>query len=158
MAGHDRGARCAYRPALDHRDRVGRLAVLDIVPTADALDAVDAPGARQLWRWFLMAQPYPVAERMIAGDPETFLFGAHARLFAPEALAAYRAAATDPAVVHAMCEARPARSVLQRHRSAKSQHGIVPGHETFRRHSRHLPESIAILGGRGGRNQSLRML
>ncbi|MFD7495184.1 alpha/beta fold hydrolase [Streptomyces sp. NPDC059832] len=104
VAGHDRGARCAYRLALDHPDRVGRLAVLDIVPTADALDAVDAPGARQLWRWFLMAQPYPVAERMIAGDPETFLFGAHARLFAPEALAAYRAAATDPAVLHAMCE------------------------------------------------------
>lgn len=104
VAGHDRGARCAYRLALDHPARVTRLAVLDIVPTADALDAVDARGARQLWRWFLMAQPHPVAERLIAGDPETFLFGAHAGLFAPEALAAYRKAADDPAVVHAMCE------------------------------------------------------
>ncbi|MFB6813890.1 alpha/beta fold hydrolase [Streptomyces sp. NPDC056347] len=104
VAGHDRGGRCAYRLALDHPDRVDRLAVLDIVPTADALDAVDARAARQLWRWFLLAQPYPVAERMIAADPETFLFGAHSRLFAPEALAAYRAAAADPAVVHAMCE------------------------------------------------------
>ncbi|MFJ6015898.1 alpha/beta fold hydrolase [Streptomyces sp. NPDC092952] len=104
VAGHDRGGRCAYRLALDHPERVDRLAVLDIVPTADALDAVDAPAARQLWRWFLLAQPYPVPERLVAADPETLLFGAHAGLFAPEALAAYRAAAADPAVIHAMCE------------------------------------------------------
>lgn len=31
--GHDRGGRVAYRMALDHPDRVERLAVLDIVPT-----------------------------------------------------------------------------------------------------------------------------
>lgn len=104
VAGHDRGGRCAYRLALDHPERVRRLAVLDIVPTADALDAVDAQTARQLWRWFLLAQPYPTAERLIEGDREAFLFGAHAGLFAPEALAAYRAAADGPAVVHAMCQ------------------------------------------------------
>src|SRR3954463_11811295 len=32
IAGHDRGGRVAYRAALDHPDRVERLAVLDIVP------------------------------------------------------------------------------------------------------------------------------
>jgi haloacetate dehalogenase len=31
--GHDRGGRVGYRMALDHADRVERLAVLDIVPT-----------------------------------------------------------------------------------------------------------------------------
>jgi haloacetate dehalogenase len=31
VAGHDRGARVAYRMALDHPDRVDRLAVLDIL-------------------------------------------------------------------------------------------------------------------------------
>ena len=36
IAGHDRGGRCAYRLALDHPDRVQKLAVLDIVPTGDA--------------------------------------------------------------------------------------------------------------------------
>lgn len=36
VAGHDRGGRCAYRMALDHPERVRRLAVLDIVPTGEA--------------------------------------------------------------------------------------------------------------------------
>ena len=36
VAGHDRGARVAYRLALDHPQRVERLAVLDIIPTAEA--------------------------------------------------------------------------------------------------------------------------
>src|SRR5204863_8401086 len=35
VAWHDRGARVAYRLALDHPRQVQRLAVLDIVPTAD---------------------------------------------------------------------------------------------------------------------------
>jgi haloacetate dehalogenase len=33
VAGHDRGGRVGHRMALDHRDRVEKLAVLDIVPT-----------------------------------------------------------------------------------------------------------------------------
>ncbi|TGV46082.1 alpha/beta fold hydrolase, partial [bacterium M00.F.Ca.ET.141.01.1.1] len=42
VAGHDRGGRVAYRLALDHSDRVDKLAVLDIIPTADAWDLADA--------------------------------------------------------------------------------------------------------------------
>lgn len=38
VAGHDCGARVAYRMAMDHPRRVDRLAVLDIVPTAVAWD------------------------------------------------------------------------------------------------------------------------
>src|SRR6185369_8204310 len=37
VTGHDRGARCAYRLTLDHPDRVRKLAVLDIIPTGEAL-------------------------------------------------------------------------------------------------------------------------
>jgi haloacetate dehalogenase len=33
VCGHDRGGRVAYRMALDHPERVAKLAVLDIVPT-----------------------------------------------------------------------------------------------------------------------------
>ena len=33
LAGHDRGARVAYRLCLDHPDHVERVAVLDVVPT-----------------------------------------------------------------------------------------------------------------------------
>ena len=35
VVGHDRGGRVAYRMALDHPDRVEKLAVLDIVPTGE---------------------------------------------------------------------------------------------------------------------------
>ena len=35
VAGHDRGGRVAYRLALDHPDRVTKIAMLDIVPTAE---------------------------------------------------------------------------------------------------------------------------
>src|SRR5262249_24806729 len=37
LAGHDRGGRVAYRLALDHPERVERLAVLDILTTPHAL-------------------------------------------------------------------------------------------------------------------------
>src|SRR5918912_642565 len=35
VAGHDRGGRVAYRLALDHPERVLKLAVLDIIPTGE---------------------------------------------------------------------------------------------------------------------------
>src|SRR5919108_2539414 len=41
VVGHDRGGRVAYRLALDHSERVDRLAVLDVIPTGEALDRAD---------------------------------------------------------------------------------------------------------------------
>src|SRR5256885_9041636 len=41
VAGHDRGGRVGYRMALAHPDPVHRLAVLDIVPTAQGWRASD---------------------------------------------------------------------------------------------------------------------
>ncbi|MBB5577939.1 MULTISPECIES: alpha/beta fold hydrolase [Rhizobium] len=38
IAGHDRGERVAYRVALDHPAAIRKLAVLDIVPTANVWD------------------------------------------------------------------------------------------------------------------------
>ncbi|TIV07217.1 MAG: alpha/beta hydrolase, partial [Mesorhizobium sp.] len=55
VAGHDRGGRVAYRLALDHPDRVEKLAVLDIIPTADAWDRADARLALGYWPWSLLA-------------------------------------------------------------------------------------------------------
>ncbi|MFC7327012.1 alpha/beta fold hydrolase [Marinactinospora rubrisoli] len=114
VAGHDRGGRCAYRMALDHPERVRALAVLDIVPTLDAYERVDADLAHGLWRWFLMAQRHPIPERIIAADPETFFFGTGAEVFAPEALAAYRSAVARPGAVQAMCEDYRAASTIDR--------------------------------------------
>src|SRR5919202_1931648 len=41
VAGHDRGGRVAYRLALDHPERVSKLAVLDIIPTGEAFRRPD---------------------------------------------------------------------------------------------------------------------
>src|ERR1041385_203114 len=49
VAGHDRGGRVAYRLALDHPERVERLAVLDVVPTIDAWEWADARLAIAFW-------------------------------------------------------------------------------------------------------------
>src|SRR5574338_125835 len=52
--GHDRGARCAYRMALDHPDRITKLAVLDIVPTGDAFSKANMSFAINFWVWFFL--------------------------------------------------------------------------------------------------------
>jgi haloacetate dehalogenase len=73
LAGHDRGGRVAYRLALDHPERVSRLAVLDIVPTLEMAETVDLGLAIGTYHWFFLAQPAPLPERLIAGDPDFYL-------------------------------------------------------------------------------------
>ncbi len=51
LVGHDRGARVAYRAALDHPEIVERLCVLDIVPTSDMYARMDAEMALRIWNW-----------------------------------------------------------------------------------------------------------
>ena len=104
VAGHDRGARCAYRLALDHPDRVERVAVLDVIPTADMYRRTDMRMALGAWHWFFLPQPYDLPERLLAADPEGFYFGSRRDLFAPEALAEYERCLRDPRVIHAICE------------------------------------------------------
>jgi haloacetate dehalogenase len=70
VVGHDRGARVAYRMALDHPERVERLCVLNVVPTAEQFDRLDADSALEYWPFLLLAQPEPFAERLIAADAE----------------------------------------------------------------------------------------
>lgn len=111
VAGHDRGARLAYRFALDHPGRLAGLAVLDVIPTADFWDAWTADLAMAAYHWTFLAQPAPLPERMIAADPAGYVdhtlrsWTGCGTLdpFAPEALAAYRAQMADPARAAAMC-------------------------------------------------------
>jgi haloacetate dehalogenase len=111
VAGHDRGGRCAYRLALDHPDRITKLAVLDILPTYEHYRRVEQVFAHRYWHWFFLSQPFPVPETIIAGNPEFYFFrrewADHDRrppFVTEEALADYLAAAADPATVHATCE------------------------------------------------------
>jgi haloacetate dehalogenase len=73
VIGHDRGARVAYRMALDHPERVERLAVLNIVPTVDQFERVTAENAIGYWPFFLLAQPAPFPERLIAAAPDHYV-------------------------------------------------------------------------------------
>jgi haloacetate dehalogenase len=104
VCGHDRGARVGYRLALDHPERVTRLAVLDIVPTGEALRRADREFGLGYWHWFFLAQPAPLPERMIAADPDAYYRHFDAPFFDREAVAAYRRAVDDEATIHAMCE------------------------------------------------------
>lgn len=113
VVGHDRGGRVAYRMALDHPDRVERLAVLDIVPTGEVWRRADRYFARGYWHWAFLALPAPLPERLIGGDPQAFFdlhvragigLGAEPGRYPPEILDAYRRLLDDPETVQAMCE------------------------------------------------------
>jgi haloacetate dehalogenase len=107
VAGHDRGARCAYRLALDHPERVTKLAVLDIIPTGEALRRITMEFALRYWHWFFLAQPGDLPERLIGANPDNYYFrdreDARTR-FGEEALAEYLRCVRNPATIHAMCE------------------------------------------------------
>jgi haloacetate dehalogenase len=100
VVGHDRGAYVAYRLALDHSAAVSRLAVLDAVPIAEALDRADARFAQRWWHWFFLGQTDKPAEDVIT--PSWYRLTADR--MGTEAYNDVLAAVSDPATVHAMCE------------------------------------------------------
>lgn len=122
VAGHDRGGRVAYRMALDHPDRVSALAVLDIVPTAEVWARADDTLALAYWHWGFLAQPHPLPERLIAGDPDAYFehhllrigLGTDAEHYPDEVMAAYRRQLDDPAAVNAICEDYRAGATIDR--------------------------------------------
>jgi haloacetate dehalogenase len=73
VVGHDRGARVAYRMALDHPNRVERLVVLNVIPTLDQFERMGAGPSLGYWPWFLLAQPAPFPERLLAAAREHVL-------------------------------------------------------------------------------------
>jgi haloacetate dehalogenase len=104
VAGHDRGARVAYRLALDHPERVERLAVLDVIPTGETWSRADHRFMLAWWHWAFLAQPAPFPETLIGADPDVYYFKGDRSRFHPDALADYLRCARDPAAIHAMCE------------------------------------------------------
>ncbi|MBO9379486.1 alpha/beta fold hydrolase [Sphingomonas histidinilytica] len=73
VGAHDRGARVAYRLALDYPEVVTRLASLDVVPTADVWNSMGAKQAVATWHWPFLAQPDGLPEKLIGADPEWFV-------------------------------------------------------------------------------------
>ena len=111
VLGHDRGARVAYRFALDHPKRLGKLGIIEIVPTADFWASWNADLAMAAYHWTFLAQPAPLPESMIGADPLAYVDWTLAQwtqskslnTFSPAALESYRKQAQDPARIHAMC-------------------------------------------------------
>jgi haloacetate dehalogenase len=111
LAGHDRGGRVAHRMARDHAERIERLAVLDISPTAIMYGRTDKAFATAYYHWFFLIQPYDLPERLIGADPAYYLrktlggFGSSGlTIFDPRAYAEYERCFRDPATIHATCE------------------------------------------------------
>jgi haloacetate dehalogenase len=106
VVGHDRGSYVAMRTAMDHADLVTRLAVLDSIPIAEALNRTDARFAAAWWHWFFFAQP-DKPERAILADPAAW-YGAgsadKAEAMGEENHADHLAAVQDPGTVRAMLE------------------------------------------------------
>ena len=52
VAAHDRGARVAHRLAIDHPERVEKLALLDIIPTIEHFERADGTFGLGYYHWF----------------------------------------------------------------------------------------------------------
>jgi haloacetate dehalogenase len=145
VAGHDRGGRVAYRLALDHPDRIARIAVLDVVPTGEVWDRADARFALAFWPWSLLAQPEPLPERLVAAAPDAIVddalggWGSPPAAFSPEVRAAYVDALRDPARVHAICEEYRAAATRDREHD-----------EADRRTGRRISCPVLVLWSRRG--------
>lgn len=122
IAGHDRGARVAYRLALDHPGAITALVAIDIIPTGEVWQRANASWAVKTFHWSFLAQPQPIPERLIGNDPvfwveQTLMTAAGTHdlsVFAPEALACYRVSLDSPARVHAVCEDYRAGATIDR--------------------------------------------
>jgi haloacetate dehalogenase len=124
VVGHDRGARVAYRLALDHPEGVTRVALLNVVPTVDQFERMGAGPSLGYWPWFLLAQPAPFPEEMFGAAPAALLDHVFAtwpsdpEAIAPEDRAAYLEALT-PSTIASMCADYRASFYLDReHESA----------------------------------------
>jgi haloacetate dehalogenase len=120
VAGHDRGARVACRLALDHPDRVERLAVLDIVPTEAVWERADDRFALGYWPWLMLAQAEPLPERLLTAAPDTVVdealdgWGSPPGTFPSDIRATYVEALRDPEHAHAICEEYRAAATIDR--------------------------------------------
>jgi len=109
LAGHDRGARVSHRLALDHPEKVVKLALIDIVPTHTALTELPLGWASESYHWFFLAQPYDYPERLICTDLEYYMRkkldkkGVGLSPFTEEAMAEYIRCCT-PEQIHGVCE------------------------------------------------------
>jgi haloacetate dehalogenase len=113
LVGHDRGGRVAYRLALDHPEKVQRLAVFDVIPISEGWARFDAQSAMNWWPWTLFMQKAPLPEKYLLGAPDAAFDSPLGQgSFGPEVKAEYLETYRDPERVHAICEEYRAAATL----------------------------------------------
>lgn len=110
VVGHDRGGRVGHRLARDHGERVHTFTALDISPTLKMFERTDLAFATAYYHWFLMLQPAPLPEKMLAGQVPFNILGRVGRAepdlsaFSKAALREYVRCYADPKAIHGSCE------------------------------------------------------
>jgi haloacetate dehalogenase len=113
VVGHDRGGRVAYRLALDHPEKVQRLAVFDVIPISEGWARFDAKSAMNWWPYSLLMQKAPLPEKYLRGAPDAAFDNPLGQgSFGPEIEAEYIETFRDPERVHAICEEYRAAATL----------------------------------------------
>ena len=110
VVGHDRGARVAYRLALDRPDVMTRLALFDILPTIETWEQMTGISVLAEFHWPFLAQPGGLPEALIDRDPDFFLrylmtrwAGDVGRIHS-QALAEYLRCFKNPETIRATCD------------------------------------------------------
>ncbi len=118
LAGHDRGARTAYRMALDHKEKVVKAAFLDILPTHlvwQELNNIDV--SLSLYHWTFLAQPVGFPETLLRGNEAFYIRsklmsqGLGKGGFSEEEIAHYTSLCTAENI-HGVCEDYRAAATL----------------------------------------------
>jgi haloacetate dehalogenase len=99
VIGHDRGGRVAHRMALDHPDRVVKIAVLDIVPTYYLYTHVTIGFVQAYYHWFSYLRPAPIPENELKGQIEAAAPG-----MTSDVQQEYLRIRRNPENIHGMCE------------------------------------------------------
>ena len=73
VMGHDRGARVAYRMALEWPEVVSKLVLLDIVSTIDMYGCGHPDLCKAIFHWYFLPQEEPLVENLIMGDRVAYL-------------------------------------------------------------------------------------
>lgn len=130
LAGHDRGGRVGHRMALDHPDKIKKLAVMDIAPTYSMYAHTDLSFAMAYYHWFFLVQPHPLPEKLIAADPEFYLrtklghWGRDETAFPEQVINEYLRCFT-PETIHASCEDyRASATIDMKHDKADIDAGV----------------------------------
>lgn len=144
LVGHDRGARVGHRLVRDHGSQVVRsFTALDIAPTLAMYQSTDMAFAQAYYHWFLMLQPAPLPEKMLAPVlPHSILAGSGLsakglKAFSRAALAEYVRAFSDPRTVHATCE------------DYRASGGIDLDHDRADQGRKHDVPTLVLWGSRG---------